>query len=164
MAVRMRVLFGAISRLPPANEFSPTLKAHVAALVPFVEAIANADQSDVVAQLMLSRTYREIGETAKALEIALAANQAMPGKLTAVFVAGAYRAQGDIDSAAIYFKQALAADPEDDSIMIDLGDMLCANSNYDEGLAYYQRAVDLETRTRMGGALSAFLSVDADTR
>ncbi|HEU4326448.1 MAG TPA: tetratricopeptide repeat protein [Roseiflexaceae bacterium] len=86
---------------------------------------------------LLSTLVRKQGQLDEAMALAWSAYAAEPGYMTAAILGGAHRALGATAEAVAAYRAALGFEPDDLPIRLDLGDILCENGQFIEGLAAY---------------------------
>lgn len=90
------------------------------------------------------KLHRMCWRYADAIAIGRAALARGPRPMTAIALAGALREDGDIDGAIAAFEVALADQPDNAGILLDLGDLHLQQGHLDRSLAAYERALALE--------------------
>jgi len=102
-----------------------------------VAARALADFPDDPQILVLAAALSRKAGLAEGPALARRAFAVQPGWNTAVSMAMAHRADGDLDGAIAWYERALEFDPEDLSARLDLGDLQCEAERWQAGLARY---------------------------
>jgi tetratricopeptide (TPR) repeat protein len=93
---------------------------------------------------MMSVFLRRMGRLEEATALAKSAYAIAPGYQTAVFLGGAYRANGDVAAAANAFIEAASYNPDDLAIRLDIGDTLCRIGELEAGVAAYKEVLARE--------------------
>jgi len=104
-------------------------------------------------QLLIGDCYREKGEIDKAIEVYAKAiedakadeklgAQVMTKGLAAL--GDAYLRKGDLDKAQLYFKQSVDADPEDETLAYNVGEIFFSNQKLDEAMIYFTKATEIK--------------------
>lgn len=93
-----------------------------------------------------SLVLRRLGRADEALEVARRALELAPSWKSAVALAMAHQARGDVDAALDAYKRALELDPADPSARLDVGDMLLAARRPEESLRAYEDVLEREPR------------------
>lgn len=135
-----------LPRVPPDDiplEVRQSLEAMVPALLALLEA-----HDDGMFTSMASITLRKLQHYDEALRIAHAEYERWPDKATLIPIASIQRDKGDIDTALATYQLALQYDPDDLSIWLDMGDMLCENGRIREGLTHYKDVLKREPQHR----------------
>lgn len=100
--------------------------------------------ADSALAMMHAIMLRRAGRLEDALGVARAAHTAGPDYRTAIAVAGACRALRDLDGAVAAFEDASRFDPTDVAAILDVGDIRLEQARFDDALAAYHRALELE--------------------
>ncbi len=133
-----------ITRLYRDRVDNPDAAQALEAMLPaFKRAQANNSSNGMFAGIV-STLYRKLGHTQEAIEIAQAGYNAEPGHQTAVFLYGAYKFAGQSQKALEMCYKALEYNPNDVTVRLDIGDMLCANNRAAEGVQEYERVLKTE--------------------
>jgi tetratricopeptide (TPR) repeat protein len=91
--------------------------------------------------MMLSIMHRKLGELDRALVLAEQAYRNGPSYFTATVLGNAYKEKREVGEAVRYFREALAFNPQDLAIRLDIGDTLCLDGQLEKGLAAYQEVL-----------------------
>ena len=102
-----------------------------------VAARALADYPEDPQILVLAAALSRKAGLPEGQELARRAFAVQPGWNTAVAMAMAHRAEGDLDGAIRWYERALEFDTDDLSARLDLGDLLCEAERWPEGLRRY---------------------------
>ena len=86
----------------------------------------------------LSKSLRLGRQVDEALAIVEAEHAARPTYLSAVFLAGVLRDRGEVDKAQKAFEEALAKQPDDVSVRLDLGDLSLDLGRHDDAIKQYE--------------------------
>ncbi len=109
----------------------------LAALTPALLRYQAAHPQSGAVGALLSTLVRKQGRLDEAMALAWSAYAAEPGYMTAAILGGAHRALGATAEAVAAYRAALAYEPDDLPIRLDLGDILCEDGQLAEGLAAY---------------------------
>jgi tetratricopeptide (TPR) repeat protein len=86
----------------------------------------------------LSKSLRLGRQVDEALAVVEAEHAARPTYLSAVFLAGVLRDRGEVDKAQKAFEEALAKQPDDVSVRLDLGDLSLDLGRHDDAIKQYE--------------------------
>lgn len=92
----------------------------------------------------LSKSLRLGRQVDEALAVVEAEHAARPTYLSAVFLAGVLRDRGEVDKAQKAFEEALAKQPEDVSVRLDLGDLSLDLGRHDDAIKQYEWVLQRE--------------------
>ena len=113
-------------------------------LLPPLRTYRQTHEQNLYLNMVMSILFRKLGHLDEALELALAAHVAEPQYFTANVLGNAYRDRDQIEQAVAAYREALAYNPEEKAIRLDLGDVLCENGQLEAGLTAYQEVLDRE--------------------
>lgn len=85
-----------------------------------------------------SRALRMARRLDEALAVAAEEHAARPSYLSAVFLAGAHRDRGEFREAHARFEEALAKQPDDVAVRLDMGDLSMDLGRIDDAIAQYE--------------------------
>lgn len=83
---------------------------------------------------------RRMGDTDTAVSWARQARRTQPGHVTSVMLGYALRAAGRADEALTVWREEIARDPSDLSLMVDVAELCTATGRASEGLSWAERA------------------------
>ena len=121
----------------------PDVLASTEQLVPWLEQVVS-EREDVALKSYAANLMRKLGHEARALEVARHAHAIEPGHRSAVVVALCQRSLGDLEAAYDAYRMALTYEPDDVSVRLDLGDLLCEQGRVEEGMGWYLDVLRLQ--------------------
>jgi tetratricopeptide (TPR) repeat protein len=86
----------------------------------------------------LSRALRMSRKLDEALAVATEEHEARPSYLSSVFLAGVHRDRGELKEAHARFEEALAKQPEDVAVRLDMGDLSLDLGRPDDAIRQYE--------------------------
>ncbi|MCC7449799.1 MAG: hypothetical protein IT324_20430 [Anaerolineae bacterium] len=138
----MMVLVSALISHYPGDNIDETTKHHFARILPaLAQSRTNNPHVGELAALQAS-LLRKLGKLDESVAAAQAGYTAAPNWLTAMQLGAAYRSKGQIDEALTAYGSAIAHQPNDDSVRLDAGDMLCQSGRIADGVRFYKEVLD----------------------
>lgn len=111
-------------------------------IAPFMKRLAEAYEDNAHLLALVSTVYRKIEFIEDATRLGKRAYELQPAWFSAINLALAYRAGGDLDAAMDLYKKAIAHDPKDQSARLDLGDMLLEHGQSAPAMEWYQNVLN----------------------
>jgi tetratricopeptide (TPR) repeat protein len=112
------------------------------ALIPLTELAARVSPQHPGLLVLCAALLRKAGRSTKALALAKAAEALEASWKTAIGVAMAHRARGELSLAIAAYERALEHDPDDLSARLDVADMLLEHHRLEDASLAYQRVLD----------------------
>jgi tetratricopeptide (TPR) repeat protein len=122
----------------------PAGRPAVRAGLPVVVRLAETHPASLDLRYWTVAARRKLRQLDEALADATALYAEHPAGRSALAVAMVKRERGDVDGAAVAFRQALGHEPRNVGVMLDLGDLLAGHERVDEGIAAYEQALSVE--------------------
>ena len=116
-------------------------RANLAATCDLVERIRTQPSSALQASFLRSSLLRRLGRTSEAIDEARRAFTDTPSWISATALAASYRDHGEPDLAMEYYRHAAALDRSDESVWVDMGDVLCSQGRWREAVQAYEEAL-----------------------
>jgi tetratricopeptide (TPR) repeat protein len=113
-------------------------------LGPLIDALTAPFSDEARLFQMRSSLRRRMGRLDEALDDARKLSGLDKSESGPLLEALVHADRGELDRAVDCFRAALARNPDNLAICLDLGDRLCAAGRFDEGLPWYQRVLDRE--------------------
>lgn len=108
------------------------------------EAVTSEIEEGADRFMILSMLKRRTNDIEGALEAAFKAFERKPTSNHANFIGLCYKQARDIENAAIYFEKSFELDKTNISGFLEMGDLLADEGQYEEAVAYYKRALEVE--------------------
>lgn len=121
----------------------PEVSASISEIVPWIEQTVS-EREDASLKSFAANLMRKLGHEVRALELANQAYTHAPSHSSAVIVALCHRSTGDLESAYEAYRIAIGHDPEDVSVRLDLGDLMCEQGRVEEGIGWYLDVLRLQ--------------------
>ena len=109
-----------------------------------IAAIQRTQSPDTSFTFMAVALLRRLGETETSLRIAKLAYASSPDYYSCNAMASAYRSAGQPADAIAMYEQALTFEPNEESVMLDIGDLCCETGDMEKGASWYERVLDRE--------------------
>jgi tetratricopeptide (TPR) repeat protein len=106
----------------------------------FIENIE--DKSKIT--IALSIIVRKLGHVEEAIQLAKTDYDAYPTYMGAVVLGVGYLWNGQEEEALATYQEAHAIDPNNPSVLVDIGEVLCERGEFEKGLAAYRKALELK--------------------
>ncbi len=116
----------------------PEIGERLDTLLACVRLVHEGHPGDIHLMMAHVRIARRCGELHEALRVAQAVHSREPCLETAVMVAGGHRELGRVDATVAAYRAALAFEPENVAVRLDIGDVLLVAGRFEEALGAYE--------------------------
>jgi tetratricopeptide (TPR) repeat protein len=134
----------AVQQFQPRDDLTEDECASLIRLVPLFELASEIHPDEPHIHFFHSFVLRKARRLDAALHVASAAYEAHPSWPTAVGLAYAHRAKGEIDAALTAYASAITIDPDNVSARNDVADLLVERGDLEEAAGQYRATLDRE--------------------